>query len=270
MTSTWSDQVAAGPATLLEIREVSMAYGDSAEPVLQNVELTLNEGERCMLLGPSGCGKSTLLRAVGGFHAPSSGRILVGGTEVAGPGPDRAFVFQEFDQLLPWKRVLANVAYPLTINGLRKAEALERARRYLSMMGLDAATEKYPHQLSGGMKQRVAIARAMALEPKVLLMDEPFGALDAQTRARLQEQFRDVTSELGTTVIFVTHSIHEAAFLGDTVIVLGHRPARIIGRIPVERGADGRNERQQEVEAQLNALLTDAHATDPHDEGDDQ
>ncbi|MBK1789139.1 ABC transporter ATP-binding protein [Prauserella cavernicola] len=235
-----------------------MAYGESAEPVLRDVDFSLTKGERCMLLGPSGCGKSTLLRAVGGFHAPAAGHISLGGVEVVRPGPDRAFVFQEFDQLLPWKRVLANVAYPLTINGHRKADASERARSYLSMMGLDAATEKFPHQLSGGMKQRVAIARAMALEPKVLLMDEPFGALDAQTRSRLQEQFREVTSALGTTVIFVTHSIHEAAFLGDTVIVLGGKPARVIGRVPIER-VDGRNENQQQVEARLQELLTDAH-----------
>lgn len=267
MTATWperSDQARAGDReVLLEIDGVTMAYGDpSAGPVLEDVNLSVGSGERCMLLGPSGCGKSTLLRAVGGFHAPARGEIRVGGDVVRKPGPDRAFVFQEFDQLFPWKRVLANVAYPLMVNGGKKPQAREKALVYLEMMGLQDAVGKYPHELSGGMKQRVAIARAMALEPRVLLMDEPFGALDAQTRGRLQEQFRTVTTELGTTVIFVTHSIHEAAFLGDSVVVLGGgRPGQVVGHISCEHTPAGD---LPALETRLESMLASAHTTKEH------
>ncbi len=191
-----------------------------------------------MLLGPSGSGKSTILKAVGGFLRPTSGRVVVGGREAPEPGPDRAFVFQEFDQLFPWRTILGNVSYPLKVTGADRAGARRRAIEHLELMGLHDVLDSYPHQLSGGMKQRVAIARALAIDPLMLLMDEPFGALDAQTRGRLQRELADIVARTRVALLFVTHSIDEAVLLGDKVVVLGGRPSRVREIVDVS-GLDG-------------------------------
>jgi NitT/TauT family transport system ATP-binding protein len=203
--------------------------------------------ERFVLLGASGCGKSSLLKAVGGFVTPAEGRILVDGEPVNGPGPDRIAVFQEFDQLPPWKTVLENVAFPLIASGtaLRK-QALERARDWLSRVGLADFASAYPHQLSGGMKQRVAIARALAMKPRVLLMDEPFAALDALTRRRMQDELLALWEQERFTLLFVTHSIEEALIVGHRVLVLSPHP----GRVRAELNAQGLTPAQRVAQAQ--------------------
>ena len=162
-----------------------------------------------------------------GVLAPASGRIVVGDRDTPGPGPDRAVVFQEFDQLFPWRTVLGNVVYPPRVTGTPRAEAEPRAREYLVLMGLGDALDRYPHQLSGGMKRRVAIARALAIDPLMLLMDEPFGALGAQTRGRLQRELADIAVRTHVTLLFVTHSIDEAVLLGDDVVVLAGHPSHV-------------------------------------------
>jgi NitT/TauT family transport system ATP-binding protein len=183
--------------------------------------------ERVIVIGQSGSGKSTLLKAVAGFLPPAGGTITVAGRRTLEPGPDRAVVFQEFDQLFPWRNVLQNVAYPLRVNAWRRREAAARAREYIELTGLSHAVDKYPHELSGGMKQRVALARALALEPVILLMDEPFGSLDAITRARLQRELHGILERTQTTLFFVTHSIDEALILGERVVVLHGLPSTV-------------------------------------------
>ncbi len=214
---------------LLSVENVKLGYrvNGHTNVAVGNAGFQVWPGEKVMLLGPSGCGKSTLLKAVAGFLEPEDGVISFAGRQDLRPGPDRAVVFQEFDQLFPWRTVLENVAYPLRATGRSRDEASEKARRFVELTGLSHAVDRYPHQLSGGMKQRVAIARALALEPRMLLMDEPFGSLDAQTRARLQKELNEVTRRTEVTVLFVTHSIQEALVLGDRVVVLGHAPSEV-------------------------------------------
>ncbi|MFL7977118.1 ABC transporter ATP-binding protein, partial [Xanthomonas vasicola] len=184
--------------------------------------------DRFVLLGPSGCGKSTLLKAVAGFVAPREGQIRLDGHAVTGPGPDRVVVFQEFDQLAPWKTVRENVVFGLrAARKLGRAEARERADESLAQVGLSAFAEAYPHTLSGGMKQRVAIARALAMRPRVLLMDEPFAALDALTRSRMQEQVLELWEQARFTLLFVTHSIEEALVVGNRVLLLSPHPGQV-------------------------------------------
>jgi NitT/TauT family transport system ATP-binding protein len=185
-------------------------------------------GEKFVLLGPSGCGKSTLLKSVAGFMPPARGRVELEGRSVTRPGPDRVVVFQEFDQLLPWKTVLGNVVYPLRVaRRMAAPEAREQARRFLAMVGLEGFAGSYPHQLSGGMKQRVAIARSLALDPRMLLMDEPFASLDALTRRKMQEELLGIWEATRTTLLFVTHSIPEAVLLGDRILILSPGPGRV-------------------------------------------
>jgi NitT/TauT family transport system ATP-binding protein len=224
---------AAPPASgqpLLSFDGVSLEYatGQHIVRATHRVSLQVYEGERYVLLGPSGCGKSTLLKAAAGFIAPREGRITLGGAPVAGPGPDRIVVFQEFDQLPPWKTVLANVTFPLlATRRLPRRQAEARAREVLEQVGLADFANAYPHQLSGGMKQRVAIARALAMQPRVLLMDEPFAALDALTRRRMQEELLALWQRLRFTLLFVTHSIEEALVVGSRIGVLTPRPGRL-------------------------------------------
>ena len=178
----------AGTSPLLAVRGVTLQYRtqDALVTATYRVSFDVRRADRFVVLGPSGCGKSTLLKAVGGYLAPVEGEIVLGGSRVSGPGPDRAFVFQEFDQLLPWKTVRDNIVFALTASGtLARREANERAAHFIAKVGLTEFANSFPHTLSGGMKQRVAIARAMAMEPKILLMDEPFAALDALTRAKM-------------------------------------------------------------------------------------
>ena len=202
---------------------------------VDRVSLDVHPAERYVLLGPSGCGKSTLLRAAAGFAAPTEGSVLLDGAPVRGPGPDRMVVFQEFDQLPPWKTVLANVMFPLLASGgpgrLDRAAAEARAREVLAQVGLKDFERAYPHQLSGGMKQRVAIARALAMRPRVLLMDEPFAALDALTRRRMQQELLALWDDIRFTLLFVTHSIEEALLVGTRIGVLTSRPGRLRAEI---------------------------------------
>ena len=221
------------PHTMLDVDALVLGYGAGSAfaPAVSGVSFAVRRGETAALLGPSGCGKSTILKAVAGFLRPAGGRVLVGGKPVTRPGPDRAVVFHEFDQLFPWRTVLDNVAYPLRVTGRTRRDADERARHWLGVMRLDHAAGRFLHHLSGGMKQRVAIARALSLEPAVLLMDEPFGALDPQTRLRLQMEFIDVARRTGATTLFVTHSIAEAALVGSDIVnprrhAVGHQGCR--------------------------------------------
>jgi NitT/TauT family transport system ATP-binding protein len=200
---------------------------------LRDIDLAVAPGELVCLLGPSGCGKSTLLNAVAGFLRPSSGRILVDDAPVDGPGPDRAMVFQEY-ALFPWMTVIDNVGFGLRVKGLTRAAARRRATELLGLLGLGDFADRYPKDLSGGMRQRVAIARVLAIDPPVLLMDEPFGALDALTRRSLQDQLLELWTELRKTILFVTHSIDESLYLADRIVVMTFRPGTIRRDLRVE------------------------------------
>jgi NitT/TauT family transport system ATP-binding protein len=210
--------------TKISIQGVGKIFGDNV--ALAKVDLDLAENSFTCLLGPSGCGKSTLLNMIAGFAKPSSGQILIDGKPVTGPGADRGVVFQEY-ALFPWRTALENVAFGPMLKRRGKAEQREIAMRHLAKVGLAGHEHKYPGDLSGGMKQRVAIARALANDPSVLLMDEPFGALDAQTREVLQEEMLRIWEQDRKTVVFVTHSISEAIFLADRVVVMGTRPGMV-------------------------------------------
>ena len=217
-------------ASLLEVDSVTLQYRAEQKLVTatRNVSFTVERGDRFILLGPSGCGKSTLLKAVGGYLAPAQGQIRLNGTRIARPGPDRMMVFQEFDQLLPWLSVKDNVVFALTASGtLPRREAEERALHYIDKVGLAKFANSHPHTLSGGMKQRVAIARGMAMEPAILLMDEPFAALDALTRQQMQEELLQLWEDTHFTVLFVTHSIPEAVRLGTRILLLSAHPGEV-------------------------------------------
>lgn len=203
---------------------------------LGGVDLTIRDNEFLTVLGPSGCGKTTMLKMVAGLQPWDSGEITIDGTPVRGPGPDRSMVFQNF-ALLPWATVLDNVAFGLKLKGVPKAERSERARELITMVGLDGFESKRPGELSGGMQQRVGIARALAVEPQVLLMDEPFGAVDEQTRRLLQEELLTIWEAHRLTVVFITHSMEEAVLLGDRVVLMSARPGQIaeIVDVPLER-----------------------------------
>ncbi|MBR1217752.1 ABC transporter ATP-binding protein [Bradyrhizobium sp. U87765 SZCCT0131] len=193
---------------------------------LDDVSLDVQPGEFLALVGPSGCGKSTLLDLLGGLATPSSGRILLDGRPITGPARDRGVVFQQY-ALFPWRTALQNVAFGLEVAGVGTAERHDRARHYLDLVNLAAFANRYPHELSGGMKQRVAIARSLAYDPDVLLMDEPFAALDAQTREQLQTELLRIWRTTGKTIVFITHGIDEAVVLGQRVAVMTARPGRI-------------------------------------------
>ena len=201
-------------------------HGAELMVALDRVSASVRKGELVTLLGPSGCGKTTLLRLTAGLLAPDEGRVMIGGTPVTAPRKDACMVFQNFG-LLPWRTVMGNVEFPLEIDGLPIAERREQARHFLELVGLAAFAEHYPHELSGGMQQRVGIARALMRKPILIFMDEPFGALDAQTREQLQEDFLRIWSRTGATVVFVTHSIDEALFLSDRIFVFDTAPGRI-------------------------------------------
>jgi NitT/TauT family transport system ATP-binding protein len=219
----------------LEALGVRKSYSKNGQSLdILNVEqLTVRDGELVTVIGPSGCGKSTFLHIVGGFIKAEGGTIRVHGREVSGPGPDRGMMFQEF-ALFPWKSVAGNVAWGLEAKGFSKEMIDETVRKYLEMMGLADFGNHYPAELSGGMKQRVALARVLAIEPEVLLMDEPFGSLDSQTRETMQEELIRLWERTGKTIVFVTHDIEEAVFLGDRVVVLTARPARIREEVKID------------------------------------
>jgi NitT/TauT family transport system ATP-binding protein len=224
-------------APLLAVDNVTLQYKTEQHLVTATyrVGFEVREGERFVLLGPSGCGKSTLLKAVAGFMQPVEGEIRLNGKQIKQPGSDRMMVFQEFDQLLPWKTVLGNVLFPQLVNKrMPKDQATEHVRAMLAKVNLTRFENVFPHMLSGGMKQRVAIARALAMEPAVLLMDEPFAALDALTRRNMQEELKALWEDVGFTVLFVTHSIEEAILVGSRILVLSPHP----GRVKAELNAD--------------------------------
>ncbi|MCG6206297.1 ABC transporter ATP-binding protein [Rhodopseudomonas sp. HC1] len=200
---------------------------------LQPITLRIPEGDFVAIVGPSGCGKTTLLRMAAGLDFPTTGGVIVGNKEVSGPGADRAVVFQQF-ALLPWKTVNENIAFGLKCRGVSAAKSADQVAHYVSLMRLSGHEQSYPHQLSGGMQQRVAIARSLILDPQLLLMDEPFGALDAQTRIEMQEELIRVTAERRRTVLFITHSVEEAVYLADRVVVMAGRPGRIREVIEVQ------------------------------------
>jgi NitT/TauT family transport system ATP-binding protein len=195
-------------------------------PAIDGLDFRAGAGEFVSIVGPSGCGKSTFLYILGGFVEPSGGEATVDGVPIAGPAPARGIVFQEF-VLFPWKTVLGNVAYGLAERGLPRRERAAQARRYIDLIGLNGFERYYPKELSGGMKQRVALARSLIMDPDVLLMDEPFAAVDAQTRIDLQQELLAIWERTRKTVVFVTHSVDEALYLSDTVYVLSSRPARV-------------------------------------------
>ncbi len=206
------------------VDDVSIAYRGNVEPTVRNVSLSVEPTQTLILIGRSGCGKSTLLRGIAGFEPLVHGSIRVGGSLSTRPGPDKMVVFQQFDQLLPWKTARDNVAFAVRrATKVSSTEATERAQAMLDVVGLGAAGLKYPAELSGGMQQRVAIARALGVSPSLILMDEPFGALDAMTRSNLQRELLRLSTDYRMTTVFVTHSIHEAIFLGHTIALLSPR-----------------------------------------------
>lgn len=213
---------------MLKIEGLSKSFSRQGKTItaLEGFNLDVDEGEFVAIVGPSGCGKSTFLHIFGGFEAKNAGRMMLDGAEVSGPGIDRGMLFQEY-ALYPWRTVMGNVLWPLEAQGVEKAKRLEIASKYVSLVGLNDFTSHYPNELSGGMKQRVALARLLALNPRVLLMDEPFGALDAQNREFLQEELERIWEQTRKTVLFVTHDIDEAIYLSDRVIVFTARPGRI-------------------------------------------
>jgi NitT/TauT family transport system ATP-binding protein len=225
----------ADPLNILDITHVTKRFdfGDTKIVALSDASLTIAKGEFVCLIGPSGCGKSTLLRMIGGFETPSEGRLALWDTPIGKPGPDRGMVFQDYG-LFPWLTVSKNVGFGPAARGRPSAEVAETTKRFVDMVGLTRFADAYPHQLSDGMKQRVAIARVLANEAEVVLMDEPFGALDAMTRDNLQQELLEIWERTKLTVIFVTHAIEEAILLADRIVVMSPGPGRIVADERVE------------------------------------
>ena len=247
---------------ILDLRNVGKVYelNDQRIEALRDANLVVEKGEFVCLIGASGCGKSTLLRIVAGFEPPSAGEALMWDKRIAGPAPDRGMVFQDYG-LFPWLSVRQNIGFGPASRGLPKADLRKLVDRFVDMVGLTRFADAYPHQLSGGMKQRVAIARALANDPRMLLMDEPFGALDAMTRERLQDELLDIWQRTKLTVLFVTHSIEEAIFLADRVVVMEPGPGRIASehRIELPRPRDVSSPEFNAVRRDLSARLHSHH-----------
>ncbi|KAF1043542.1 MAG: Taurine import ATP-binding protein TauB [Herbaspirillum frisingense] len=220
-------------AVAIDHLHIELGTGKRRFEALQDVSLDIAPGELVCVLGPSGCGKSTLLGALAGHLAPSSGQVRVDGAAISGPHPDRGLVFQHHT-LFPWQRVIDNVGFGLKMKGVSRAQRHVKARELLELVGLGGFEHSYPAQLSGGMQQRVEIARVLINHPRVMLMDEPFGALDAQTRLKMQELLLDVWARIRTTILFITHDIDEALFLADRILVMSPRPGRIIEELHID------------------------------------
>ena len=224
---------------MLEVRHLSKIFFEQNDPrkpglvALYNISLTIRKNEFVSLLGPSGCGKTTLIRIIAGLLTADRGEVLVNSQVVNSPGRDRCMVFQQFG-LLPWRTVMSNVEFGLEIDGVPREERRALAEKYLELVGLKGFENYYPHQISGGMQQRVGIARALSKKPEILLMDEPFGAVDAQTREQLQEELLKIWAQTENTVVFVTHSIDEAIYLSDRVVVMQARPGRIKEEVTID------------------------------------
>jgi sulfonate transport system ATP-binding protein len=267
-----SPDAAARP--LLEVDGVTLQYKTKEHLVTATYRVSFGvfPADRFVLLGPSGCGKSTLLKGVAGFLAPAEGQIRLNGRPVSTPGPDRMMVFQEFDQLLPWKTVRQNVMFPMKTSGRYKGnEAEERVRAAIDKVNLTKFADVYPHMLSGGMKQRVAIARAMAMEPDILLMDEPFAALDALTRRKMQEELLRLWSDIRFTVLFVTHSIEEAIIIGNRILVLSPHPGQVRAELNAHdhdhrsQGGEEFMQLQQKIHKMLFAERIEQEEAETHD-----
>ncbi|MCA4920589.1 MAG: ABC transporter ATP-binding protein [Roseomonas sp.] len=247
---------------ILDLRHISKVYelNDQRIDALRDANLVVQKGEFVCLIGASGCGKSTLLRIVAGFEPPSAGEALMWDKPIAGPAPDRGMVFQDYG-LFPWLSVRQNIGFGPASRGLPKAELRALVDRFVDMVGLTRFADAYPHQLAGGMKQRVAIARVLANDAEMVLMDEPFGALDAMTRERLQDELLDIWQRTKLTVLFVTHSIEEAIFLTDRVVVMEPGPGRIASehRIELPRPRDVSSSEFNAVRRELSARLHSHH-----------
>jgi len=215
---------------IIEVKGVCKTYesaGSEFCEALKDVNLSFPRGKLTSLLGPSGCGKTTLLKIIAGLVPPTSGEVLIEGKKVEGPGPERSFVFQDF-ALLPWANTLRNVAFGLELRGMPTADRYQIARKYIAQVGLIGFEQRYPDELSGGMRQRVGLARALTVDSEVLLMDEPFGSVDEQTRRKLQEDLLELLKMAKKTVLFVTHSIEEAAYVSDRIVLLTPRPGTVM------------------------------------------
>lgn len=250
----------ASSAPLLSVEGVTLRYktSDAQVTATYRVSFDVHRSDRFVLLGPSGCGKSTLLKAIGGYIRPTEGEIRLNGERIGEPGSDRMMVFQEFDQLLPWKTVAENVLFSMTAsNRIPYAEAKERARLYIDKVGLTKFIDSYPHTLSGGMKQRVAIARGMAMEPAVLLMDEPFAALDALTRRKMQDELLRLWEDTHFTLVFVTHSIEEAIRVGTRIILLSPHPGRVRAELNSVPSEMMESPERAALESRINTMLFD-------------
>jgi NitT/TauT family transport system ATP-binding protein len=248
---------------LLAVEGVTLQYRtrDHLVTATYRVSFNVHRSDRFVIVGPSGCGKSTLLKAVGGYIRPVEGAIRLNGTPITKPGPDRVLVFQEFDQLLPWKTVKQNIMFALTASGrMSHREAEERAMHYIAKVNLTGFADSHPHTLSGGMKQRVAIARGMAMEPDILLMDEPFAALDAITRGKMQEELLQLWDDTKFTVLFVTHSIPEAVRIGSRILLLSAHPGQVKAELD-SFGADTIDEHGRPLVEQIEDLLFDTPAS---------
>lgn len=230
---------------IVRVEKVCKTYAGNIE-ALRDISLDFPEGKLTTLLGPSGCGKTTLLKIIAGLLPASSGDVFVEGNKVVGPGPERAFVFQDF-ALMPWATVIRNVAFGLELRGVPKSEREAIAEKYIERVSLKGFEKKYPHELSGGMRQRVGLARALVVDAKVLMMDEPFSAVDEQTRRKFQEDMLDLVSKEKKTFIFVTHSIEEAVYVSDRIVLLHRRPSRVseIIEAKISRSGDPEKIRRQ-------------------------
>jgi NitT/TauT family transport system ATP-binding protein len=225
MTAAAAAKNPAAPRSMVEVRHISKTYAGGVE-ALNDLSIDFAEGQLTSLLGPSGCGKTTLLKIIAGLIPASSGEVMVDGRVVTGPGPERAFVFQDF-ALMPWASVMRNVAFGLELKGMARSEREAIAEKYIASVGLKGFEKAYPHELSGGMRQRAGLARALAVNAKVLLMDEPFSAVDEQTRRKFQEDLLELIERERKTFLFVTHSIEEAVYVSDRIIILSHRPSQV-------------------------------------------
>ncbi len=245
---------------LLEgISQVFEKDGGQSTQALDNVSLDIKAHEFVCIIGTSGCGKTTLLRIIAGLDTPDSGMITLDNERITVPDPRRGMVFQEYS-LFPWKTVMRNITFGLEMQGIGKKETIETADKYLKLVGLEQFKNSYPYELSGGMRQRVAIARALANEPKVLLMDEPFGALDAQTRNLLQQELLQIWEKKGVTILFVTHSVDEAVYLADRIVVMSARPGKIkeIINVGLPRPRDRTSHEANALRECLLNMLTEA------------
>jgi len=256
-------------ATHIDVKHVNKIFKtDNREVVaLRDINLQIPQGQFVCLLGPSGCGKSTLLNAIAGFSLPSSGEITADGQLITGPGPERGMVFQEY-ALFPWMTVEKNIAFGLEVKGMAADEIRQRVDQLLSMLSLSDFRNRYPKDLSGGMRQRVAIARVLALDSPIMLMDEPFGALDALTRRNLQDELLRIWSELKKTIIFVTHSIEEAIYLADRIVVMTYRPGTVKRDMIVElpRLRDPASAEFNALKRELGALVMEEQQRHHNDE----